>query len=206
MATIHRDGNVDLLSGKVAVIGYGSQGHAHALNLRDSGVEVEVGLREGSASRRCGGGSRPDRRAPSARPSQGAQVVAILLPDQVQPAVYEADDRAEPRARTPRSCSRTASTSTTAASSRPPGHDVIMVAPKGPGHIVRAPLRSRGSARPRSSPSHQDASGQARELALAYGDRDRLRRARACSRRRSPRRPRPTSSASRPCSAAASPS
>ena len=50
MATIHREGNVDLLSGKVAVLGYGSQGHAHALNLRDSGVQVEVGLREGSAS------------------------------------------------------------------------------------------------------------------------------------------------------------
>ena len=51
MATIHREGNVDLLSGKVAVLGYGSQGHAHALNLRDSGVDVEVGLREGSPSR-----------------------------------------------------------------------------------------------------------------------------------------------------------
>ena len=50
MATILRDGNLGLLDGKVAVIGYGSQGHAHALNLRDSGVEVEVGLREGSAS------------------------------------------------------------------------------------------------------------------------------------------------------------
>ena len=50
MATILRDGNLGLLNGKVAVIGYGSQGHAHALNLRDSGVQVEVGLREGSAS------------------------------------------------------------------------------------------------------------------------------------------------------------
>ena len=51
MATIHSEGNLDLLTGKVAVIGYGSQGHAHALNLRDSGAEVEVGLRHGSASR-----------------------------------------------------------------------------------------------------------------------------------------------------------
>src|SRR3990172_8005450 len=50
MATIHNEGNLDLLRGKVAVVGYGSQGHAHALNLRDSGVEVEVGLREGSSS------------------------------------------------------------------------------------------------------------------------------------------------------------
>ena len=50
MATVHREGNLDLLNGKVAVIGYGSQGHAHALNLRDSGVDVEVGLRLGSDS------------------------------------------------------------------------------------------------------------------------------------------------------------
>ena len=53
MATIHRDGDLDLLNGKVAVVGYGSQGHAHALNLRDSGVDVVVGLREGSASQRA---------------------------------------------------------------------------------------------------------------------------------------------------------
>ena len=51
MATIHRDGDLDLLDGKVAVVGFGSQGHAHALNLHDSGVDVHVGLREGSASR-----------------------------------------------------------------------------------------------------------------------------------------------------------
>jgi ketol-acid reductoisomerase len=51
MATIHRDGDLTLLNGKVAVVGFGSQGHAHALNLRDSGVEVVVGLRDGSSSR-----------------------------------------------------------------------------------------------------------------------------------------------------------
>ena len=56
MATIHRDGDLGLLDGKVAVVGYGSQGHAHALNLHDSGVEVEVGLREGSDSRAVGRG------------------------------------------------------------------------------------------------------------------------------------------------------
>jgi ketol-acid reductoisomerase len=50
MATIHRDGNLDLLDGKVAVVGFGAQGHAHALNLHDSGVEVEVGVREGGSS------------------------------------------------------------------------------------------------------------------------------------------------------------
>ena len=59
MATIHRDGDLSLLNGKVAVVGFGSQGHAHALNLRDSGVEVVVGLRDGSSSRAAT--SRPAR-------------------------------------------------------------------------------------------------------------------------------------------------
>ena len=59
MATVHRDGDLGLLSGKVAVIGYGSQGHAHALNLHDSGVDVVVGLRDGSSSR----AARPRRPA-----------------------------------------------------------------------------------------------------------------------------------------------
>src|SRR5581483_7362243 len=84
----HREGNVDLLSGKVAVIGYGSQGHAHALNLRDSGVEVEVGLREGSASREAAeDAGLVVRSIPEA--VRGAQLVAILLPDHVQKTVYE---------------------------------------------------------------------------------------------------------------------
>src|SRR5207244_2448351 len=88
LATIHRGGNVDLLSGKVAVIGYGSQGHAHALNLRDSGVEVEVGLRAGSPSADAAEdaglavGTVGDA-------TRGAQVVAILVPDHVQKGVYE---------------------------------------------------------------------------------------------------------------------
>src|ERR1700747_3507543 len=56
MATIHRHGDLSLLDGTVAVVGFGSQGHAHALNLHDSGVDVHVGLREGSGSRRAGGG------------------------------------------------------------------------------------------------------------------------------------------------------
>ena len=88
MATIHTEGNLDLLSGKVAVIGYGSQGHAHALNLRDSGVEVEVGLRSGSASREAAedAGLAVQEIADAVR---GAQVVAMLLPDHVQKPVYE---------------------------------------------------------------------------------------------------------------------
>src|SRR4029078_118185 len=87
MATILRDGNLGLLNGKVAVIGYGSQGHAHALNLRDSGVEVEGGLRESSAS-----GGEAEATGLTVRQIAdavtGAQLVAILLPDQVQPQVF----------------------------------------------------------------------------------------------------------------------
>ena len=89
MATILRDGDLSLLSGTVAVIGYGSQGHAHALNLHDSGVRVVVGLREGSSSWADAEKAGLEVRSiPDA--VRGAQVVSLLLPDQVQPAVYDA--------------------------------------------------------------------------------------------------------------------
>ena len=87
MATILRDGNLGLLDGKVAVIGYGSQGHAHALNLRDSGVQVEVGLREGSPSWGEAEATGLTVRT-VAEAVAGAQLVSILLPDQVQPQVF----------------------------------------------------------------------------------------------------------------------
>src|SRR5256714_313720 len=83
MATIHRDGDLSLLNGKVAVVGFGSQGHAHALNLRDSGVEVVVGLRDGSASRAAAEEAGAEV-APIADAVRGAQVVAMLVPDHVQ--------------------------------------------------------------------------------------------------------------------------
>jgi ketol-acid reductoisomerase len=166
MATIYREGNLDLLPGKVAVLGYGSQGHAHALNLRDSGVDVEVALREGSPSRAAAedAGLSVGTVGGAVR---GAQVVSLLLPDQVQPSVYEQDvapnlapgaallfahgfnvhfGRIQP----------------------PPQHDVIMVAPKGPGHIVRR-LFEEGFGTPAVVAVAQDASGSAFELALAYG-------------------------------------
>jgi ketol-acid reductoisomerase len=166
MATIHRDGDLALLDGTIAVIGYGSQGHAHALNLHDSGVKVTVGLREGSASWATAeeAGLQVSTVADAVR---GAQIVSILLPDQVQPAVYEAEiapnldagaallfahgfnihyERIAP----------------------PAGHDVIMVAPKGPGHIVRR-LFTEGYGTPALVAVAQDASGNAFQLALAYG-------------------------------------
>ena len=165
MATIHRDGNVDLLSGNVAVIGYGSQGHAHALNLRDSGVEVCVGLREGSSSR------APAEAAglavgTVAEAVRGAQLVSILLPDQVQPAVYEAEitPNLEPGAGLLFAHGFNVHFGRI---QPPPGNDVIMVAPKGPGHIVRR-LFEQGYGTPALVAIAQDASGHALELALAY--------------------------------------
>ena len=90
MATIYNGGNVDLLSGKVAILGFGSQGHAHALNLHESGVDVMVGLRPGSASRDAAEAAGLTV-GTVAEAVKGAQVVAFLLPDQVQKRVYEED-------------------------------------------------------------------------------------------------------------------
>ena len=118
MATILRDGDLSLLDGTVAVVGYGSQGHAHALNLLDSGVRVVVGLREGSSS--WGDAVEAGlevRTIPEA--VRGAQLVSLLLPDQVQPAVFAEDVQPtlEPDAAIP---SPTGSTFSTAGSHPPP--------------------------------------------------------------------------------------
>src|SRR4051812_50217283 len=95
MAEIIKAGNVDLLNGKVAVLGYGSQGHAHALNLHESGVDVVVGLREGSASAAAAEEAGLNGAAgPGARP--GAPLVAFLLPDGAPPAPFEAQGGAKP--------------------------------------------------------------------------------------------------------------
>ncbi|MGZ4353303.1 MAG: NAD(P)-binding domain-containing protein, partial [Gaiellaceae bacterium] len=132
MATIHREGNVDLLSGKVAVIGYGSQGHAHALNLRDSGVQVEVGLRKGSASREAAEEAGLTVRS-VADAVKGAQLVAILLPDHVQKGVWDAD--IEPNLEDGAAVLFAHGLNVHFGRIAPgPGHDVIMVAPKAPGH------------------------------------------------------------------------
>jgi ketol-acid reductoisomerase len=165
MATILRDGDLDLLDGKVAVIGYGSQGHAHALNLHDSGVKVEVGLRPGSASKHAA----EDAGLPVSTVGeavQGAQVVSILLPDQVQPAVYEAE--VAPNLAPGAALLFAHGFNVHYGRIEPPaGHDVIMVAPKGPGHIVRR-LFTEGYGTPALVAVAQDASGRALELSLAY--------------------------------------
>ncbi len=166
MATIHREGNVDLLAGKVAVIGYGSQGHAHALNLRDSGVEVEVGLRAGSAS----GAAAEDAGltvSTVGEATQGAKVVAVLVPDHVQKDVYEQE--IEPNLDPDAALLFAHGLNIHFGRIVPAAdHDVVMVAPKAPGHRVRE-LYESGAGTPGLVAVHSDATGQALELALAYG-------------------------------------
>jgi len=165
MATILRDGDLTLLSGKVAVIGYGAQGHAHALNLRDSGVEVAVGLREGGAS-------WPKAEAAGLQVAtveaavRSAQLVALLIPDQVQPQVFaeQVEASLESGAAVLFAHGFNILYERVAPAAE---HDVIMVAPKGPGDVVRR-LFTEGYGTPALIAVQQDASGRARDLALAY--------------------------------------
>jgi ketol-acid reductoisomerase len=166
LAEIHKTGNLDLLSGKVAVLGYGSQGHAHALNLHESGVDVVVGLREGSPSAAAAeeAGLAVASFADAVR---GAQLVAFLVPDGAQPELYENEVKPnlEPGAALLFAHGFNVHYDRIAP---PEGHDVIMVAPKGPGHVVRR-LYTEGYGTPAVVAVAQDASGEARELAFAYG-------------------------------------
>src|SRR3954466_7197669 len=165
MATIHREGNVELLNGKVAVIGYGSQGHAHALNLRDSGVEVVVGLREDSDSveKARADGLRVESTADAA---SAGDVVMVLLPDERQHDVWESDIR---DGIAPGNLLLFAHGFTIHYGEIDPGPevDIGLVAPKGPGHLVRRQFVD-GHGVPGLAAVHQDASGNARELVLAY--------------------------------------
>jgi ketol-acid reductoisomerase len=166
MAEIVTSGNVDLLSGKVAVLGFGSQGHAHALNLADSGVQVEVGLRAGSPSWAAAEDAGLTVR-PVAHAVDGAQLVAFLVPDGVQPALYERE--VAPSLAPDAALLFAHGFNVHYGRIAPPrGHDVVMVAPKGPGHIVRR-LYEEGYGTPAVVAVAQDASGAARELAFAYG-------------------------------------
>jgi ketol-acid reductoisomerase len=166
MATIYREGDLDLLSGKVAVIGYGSQGHAHALNLRDSGVDVQVGLREGSPSAEKAEEAGLEVRS-IADAVRGAQVVALLCPDHVQKEVW--DEHIAPNLEPGAAVLFAHGLNIHFERIAPPeGHDVIMVAPKAPGHRVRE-LYVSGAGTPGLVAVHRDASGNALALALAYG-------------------------------------
>ncbi|HEX2504677.1 MAG TPA: ketol-acid reductoisomerase [Gaiellaceae bacterium] len=166
MATIHREGNLDLLDGKVAVIGYGAQGHAHALNLHDSGVEVEVGLREGGSSwAKAEEAGLTVRAVPEA--VRGAQIVALLLPDHVQKDVYDRD--VAPNLEPGTAVLFAHGLNVHFGRIEPAeSHDVIMVAPKAPGRRVRE-LFEAGAGTPGLVAVWRDSSGRALDLALAYG-------------------------------------
>ena len=138
MAEIFYDSDADLSiiqSKKVAVIGYGSQGHAHALNLRDSGVDVVVGLREGSKS--VAKAEEAGLKVASIEDAaKGADVVMILTPDQHQRTVYA--EQIEPNLKDGDALFFAHGFNIRYGYIKPgEGHDVCMVAPKGPGHTVR---------------------------------------------------------------------
>jgi ketol-acid reductoisomerase len=160
------DADLSLLEGKtVAILGYGSQGHAHALNLKDSGVEVVVGLRPGSASRAEAEAEGLTVLDIADAASRG-DVVMILLPDERQAEVWNAeiaDGIAEGKL-----LMFAHGFSVHYGEIEPPhGVDVGMVAPKGPGHLVRRQFVD-GRGVPCLIAVHQDASGRARDLVLAY--------------------------------------
>jgi ketol-acid reductoisomerase len=165
---VHYDNDADLskLDGKtVAVIGYGSQGHAHALNLKDSGVEVVVGLRPDSASR--GEAEQAGLRVLDVAGAAGAgDIVMFLLPDEKQAEVWEHEVRDQIA---PGNLLLFAHGFTIhfGQIEPPQGVDVGMVAPKGPGHLVRRQF-TEGRGVPGLIAIQQDASGTAKELILAY--------------------------------------
>ena len=168
MAELFYDDDADLsiIAGrKVTVIGYGSQGHAHALNLRDSGVDVRVGLREGSPSR-AKAEEQGLRVVPVAEAVKEADVVVVLAPDQVQRHVYRED--IAPNLREGAALVFGHGFNIRFGYITPPeGVDVVMVAPKGPGHLVRREYAD-GRGVPVIVAVEQDATGHAWDLALSY--------------------------------------
>jgi ketol-acid reductoisomerase len=151
----------------VAVLGYGSQGHAHALNLRDSGIDVRVGLREGSASRKKAEAAGL-RVTDVATASREADLVMVLLPDTDQPAVYKSE--IAPNLGSGDALFFAHGFNIRFGTIEPAaGIDVAMCAPKGPGHLVRR-LYTEGKGVPSLIAAEADPSGRAMGLALAYAD------------------------------------
>ena len=161
-----KDADLSLIQNKkVAIIGYGSQGHAHANNLKDSGVNVVVGLRSHSETANkvatAGLTSKPIEEA-----VQWADVVMILAPDEHQAKLYR--DSIAPHIKSNSALAFAHGFNIHFGQIEPRKDlDVIMIAPKGPGHLVRSTY-TQGGGVPCLIAVHQDASGQARELALSY--------------------------------------
>jgi len=161
-----KDGDLSRLNGKtVAIIGYGSQGHAHAMNLRDSGVNVVVGLYEGSKSR-AKAEAAGLRVLNTAEAVKAADTIMVLVSDHIQADLYKND--IEPNLAPGKTLMFAHGFSIHFKAIAPPqGIDVTMCAPKAPGHRVRE-LYVEGVGVPALIAIHQDASGHARENALAY--------------------------------------
>lgn len=169
MATIYydRDTNPALLNGKkIAILGYGSQGHAHALNLKESGCDVRVGLYQGSSS-----WARAEQAGLkvmlSGEAVAEADIVMILTPDTLQPAIYAND--VAPNLKAGAMLMFAHGFSIHYSQIVPPKNvDVTMIAPKAPGHRVRE-LYIDGQGTPGLVAVYQDVTGNAKALALAYG-------------------------------------
>jgi ketol-acid reductoisomerase len=161
-----QDGNVGLLKEKtIAIIGYGSQGHAHALNLRDSGLEVVVGLPESSQSR-AKATSAGLRVLSTSEAAKAADTMMVLVPDHVQGDLYKSD--IEPHLTAGKTLMFAHGFNIHFGQIAPPVTvDVTMIAPKAPGHRVRE-LFVEGVGVPALVAVHQDASGKALHNALAY--------------------------------------
>ena len=152
---------------KVAIIGYGSQGHAHALNLKDSGVQVVVGLREGSksAAKAEAAGLKVMSIADAAK---WADLVMLTMPDTEQKATYNADIKRYMKAG--KALAFAHGFNIRFKRIRPPkGVDVIMIAPKGPGHLVRRTYTEGGGV-PCLIAVEQDSTGKAKDVALSYAE------------------------------------
>ena len=161
-----KDADLSLIKGKaVTIVGYGSQGHAHALNLRDSGVNVTVGLRRGGSSwRKAEAAGLTVKEVGEA--VKGADLVMILLPDETAPQVYR--DDIEPNIKKGAVLAFAHGFNVHYNQIVPRADlDVIMVAPKGPGHTVRSEYL-RGGGVPTLIAIYQDRSGKAKDIALSY--------------------------------------
>jgi ketol-acid reductoisomerase len=168
MANLYYDNSADLAllkSKNVAILGYGSQGHAHALNLRDSGVSVRVGLPQGSASRAKAEKEGLTVTAP-AEAAAWADVIMILTPDTKQPKLY--NESIAPHLTAGKTLMFAHGFNIRFGTIKPPADvDVSMIAPKAPGHRVRE-VFTEGGGTPALVAVEQDASGKAKALALSY--------------------------------------
>jgi ketol-acid reductoisomerase len=168
MARLYYDEDADLgliREKTIGVVGYGSQGHAQAQNLRDSGLSVIVAELPGTGNYKLAveSGFEP---VSAAEVAKQADIIVILVPDQAQPAVYQSE--IEPYLKPGQTLLFSHGFNIHFSQIVPPGNvDVIMVAPKGPGHLVRR-VYEEGKGVPSLIAIYQDASGKAREVALAY--------------------------------------